>query len=59
MTTTAPAARINRNLILVIATITSFILPFLVAAVNVALPTMARELKMDAVMMTWVSTSWL
>ena len=31
-------------------------MPFLVAAVNVALPTMARELNLEAVVMSWVGT---
>jgi EmrB/QacA subfamily drug resistance transporter len=38
------------------ATVSSFIMPFLVAAVNVALPTMARDLNMEAVVMSWVGT---
>ncbi|OGO42986.1 MAG: MFS transporter [Chloroflexi bacterium RBG_16_60_22] len=50
------AGAVNKNIILVIATITSFIMPFLVASVNVALPTMGREFAMEAVVMTWVST---
>ena len=54
----APTAASNKNLILAIATTTSFILPFLVASVNIALPTMGRELNMEAVVMTWVSTSY-
>ena len=61
MTTAATAdsnLKINKNLIMAIATTTAFILPFLVASVNVALPTMGRELSMDAVLMTWVSTSY-
>ncbi len=49
---------VNKNLVLVIATTSAFILPFLLAAVNVALPTMARELNMEAVVMSWVSTSY-
>jgi EmrB/QacA subfamily drug resistance transporter len=57
-TATDSTPKINKNLVLAIATTTAFILPFLVAAVNVALPTMAREMKMEAVMMTWISTSY-
>jgi EmrB/QacA subfamily drug resistance transporter len=49
-------ATVNKNLILVIATTASFILPFQIAAVNIALPTMAEELSMEAVVMSWVST---
>jgi len=56
--TTALMTKANKNLILAISTATAFILPFLVASVNVALPTMGRDLSMDAVLMTWVSTSY-
>jgi EmrB/QacA subfamily drug resistance transporter len=51
-----PAAAVNKNVILIISTTTAFILPFLVASVNVALPTMGREFGMEAVVMSWVST---
>ncbi len=57
-TTADSAVKVNKNIILAIATTTAFILPFLVASVNVALPTMGRELNMEAVVMTWVSTSY-
>jgi EmrB/QacA subfamily drug resistance transporter len=49
---------VNKNIILVISTLTAFILPFLVASVNVALPTMGRDFEMEAVVMSWVSTSY-
>jgi EmrB/QacA subfamily drug resistance transporter len=49
---------VNRNIILIISTVTAFILPFLVASVNVALPTMGREFGMEAMVMSWVSTSY-
>jgi EmrB/QacA subfamily drug resistance transporter len=51
-----PGGTSNKNVILIVATTTSFILPFLVASVNVALPTMGREFGMEAVVMSWVST---
>jgi EmrB/QacA subfamily drug resistance transporter len=50
--------RVNKNTVLVIATISAFILPFLVSGVNVALPTMGREFNMEAVVMSWVSTCY-
>jgi EmrB/QacA subfamily drug resistance transporter len=58
MNTTAsrPAGAVNKNVILFIATTTSFILPFLVSAVTIALPTMGREFGMEAVVMSWVGT---
>ncbi len=46
----------NKTLVLIICTVTSFIMPFMVASVNVALPTMSRELNMESVVMTWVGT---
>ncbi len=49
---------VNKNIILIISTTTAFILPFLVASVNVALPTMGRDFEMEAVVMSWVSTSY-
>ncbi|MHB8105229.1 MAG: MFS transporter, partial [Dehalococcoidales bacterium] len=49
---------INKNIVLIISTISAFILPFLLAGVNVALPTMAKDLSMEAVVMSWVSTSY-
>lgn len=55
---TESMSKASKNLILAISTTTAFILPFLVASVNVALPTMARDLNMEAVVMTWVSTSY-
>lgn len=54
--TTDSQTSVNKTVVLVISTITAFIMPFLVASVNVALPTMARELNMEAVVMTWVGT---
>jgi len=57
-TAVSPGAGVNKNIILAIATTTAFILPFLVASVNVALPTMGRDFNMEAVVMSWVSTSY-
>ena len=51
-----PGNTINKNVVLIIATVTAFITPFLVASITVALPSMARELNMEAVVMSWVST---
>ena len=56
--TIGSGARANKNIILAISTTTAFILPFLVASVNVALPTMGRQFNMEAVVMSWVSTSY-
>ena len=37
----------------------SFLTPFMVSSVNIALPTIGRELSMGAVALSWVTTSYL
>jgi len=49
----------KRNFILALMMISSFIAPFLGASVNIALPSISKELGMNAVTMSWVSMSYL
>jgi len=49
----------GRGVVLLVATITSFLFPFASSAVNIALPTIGRELSLDAVMLGWVATAYL
>ena len=49
----------NRNILLLLVILTSFVNPFLGAAVNIALPKIAESLRMGAVAMSWVSMSFL
>ena len=44
------------KIVLIIGAVTPFIIAFLAAAVQIALPAMSRELHLDAVIMTWVNT---
>ena len=44
---------------LLIATLASFATPFMGSAINVALPSIGQELAMDAVLLSWVATSYL
>ncbi len=44
---------------LFIATMTSFTPPFMVSAVNVALPEIQKEFSVDAVLLGWIVTSYL
>jgi len=44
---------------LFVATLTSFMGPFMISSVNVALPTIQAELKMNAVQLSWIATSYL
>lgn len=44
---------------LFVTTLTSFMGPFMISAVNVALPAIQSEFSSDAVMLSWVATSFL
>ena len=43
---------------LLIATLTSFLTPFMASAVNVALPKIGEEFAMDAILLSWVITAY-
>ena len=44
---------------LIIATLNSFITPFMGSAVNIALPAIGKELQVDAVLLSWIATAYL
>lgn len=44
---------------LFVATLTSFMGPFMISSVNVALPAIQNELHLDAVQLSWISTAYL
>jgi EmrB/QacA subfamily drug resistance transporter len=44
---------------LIIASISSFLTPFMISSVNIALPAVGREFQTDAVVLSWVATSYL
>jgi EmrB/QacA subfamily drug resistance transporter len=44
---------------LVIATFASFLTPFMVSSINIALPAIGKEFQMSAVLMSWVPTSYI
>lgn len=45
--------------ILFVTTLSSFLTPFMGSAINIALPTMGKELSMDAISLGWIATSYL
>ncbi|MFH1147402.1 MAG: MFS transporter [Pseudomonadota bacterium] len=49
----------SKGCALLIAAMASFLTPFIGSSVNVALPTIGREFEMDAVLLGWISTSFL
>jgi EmrB/QacA subfamily drug resistance transporter len=49
----------SKRATLLAATLASFLTPFMGSATNVALPSMGHEFSMDAVLLSWVPTSYL
>ena len=48
-----------KNVILLMATLATFVTPFSMSSANIALPAIGAEFSMDAILMGWVSTSFL
>lgn len=57
--TTAPDIKHKRLAVMAMVLLSSFSMPMMLSAVNVALPSMAEALSMDAVMLSWVPMSYL
>jgi EmrB/QacA subfamily drug resistance transporter len=49
----------SKRVVLLVTTIGSFIFPFLLSAVNVALPPLAKELSLDAVTLGWMNAAYI
>ena len=49
----------DRRSVLLVATMASFLTPFMGSAVNIALPSIGEEFAMDAVLLSWVATAYL
>ena len=56
---TATEERDNRKSVLVVTTVSSFLVPLALATVNIALPTIGREFGADAIALNWVATTYL
>jgi EmrB/QacA subfamily drug resistance transporter len=55
-TPVTPAAK---KVVLLIAVLAGFLIPFDGSAVNIALPVMAAEFNLDAITLTWITTAYL
>ena len=49
----------SKGLVLLVATMASFLFPFMGSAVNIALPSIGRELSLDAITLGWIATAYL
>ena len=50
---------VNKNAALFVATLSSFFTPFMASSINIALPSIAREFSMNAILLSWIATSYL
>jgi MFS family permease len=49
----------SKSSVLIVATLSSFLSPYMSAALNIALPQIGDELNMDAISLSWVATAYL
>lgn len=54
-----PGNTTGKTAALVTSTIASFLTPFMGSAVNIALPSIGREFRMDAIAFGWIATAYL
>lgn len=50
---------VNKRAVLLIAALSSFLTTFMGSSINIALPSIGREFQMDAVLLSWVATSYI
>lgn len=50
---------VDKRAALLVVTLASFLTPFMGSSVNIALPSIGKEFLMDAVLLSWVATSYL
>ena len=48
----------SKGVVLLVTTTASFLSPFMLSAVNIALPTLGKELSLDAIMLGWIATAY-
>ncbi len=51
--------KIEKNAVLIVATLSSFLTPFMGSSINIALPTIGSEFRMNAILLAWVATAYL
>ncbi len=50
---------VDRSVVLFVASMASFLTPFMGSSINLALPSIGRELAADAVTLSWIATAYL
>ena len=49
----------SKGVVLLVTTAASFVFPVMLSGVNIALPSLAKELGLDAITLSWIATSFL
>jgi len=49
----------EKNSALLVATLASFLTPFMTSAVNIALPSIGKEFSLNAILLSWVPTAYI
>ena len=50
---------VDKNSALLVATLASFLTPFMGSSINIALPSIGKEFAIDAVLLSWIATAYL
>ena len=54
-----PPSQVSKGVALLIASMSSFLTPFTGSSVNIALPSIGKELSLNAIELSWVATAYL
>jgi len=49
----------NRKSVVLVTTLGSFLIPLMASSVNIALPSLGKEFGMDAILLSWVTSSYI
>jgi EmrB/QacA subfamily drug resistance transporter len=49
----------SRRVVLLVATLASFVFPFMVSAVNIALPSIGQDFSLDTATLGWIATAYI
>jgi EmrB/QacA subfamily drug resistance transporter len=53
------SAKENKNIILFVVALSSFIAPFMTSSINISLPSIEREFIVDAIKLNWITSSYI
>ncbi|MDP2920532.1 MAG: MFS transporter [Dehalococcoidia bacterium] len=56
---TSPENPGNRNIVLLVITTPTFLIPFMASAVTIALPAISQQFNMDVITLGWVTTAYI